>query len=248
MLAYNIIKDIMQFSHRLSEKYNFTLISSMTTNGSLLTLKKLYELNELGVNRFQISFDGNQDLHDKLRITRVGNGSFKIIYRNLVNLHNSNLRSSIIIRLHLNKNNYEGISKFIDKLSEDFAYDDRFLLFIRGLSKLGGKNDNDLPVIENPEIVKNMITTLTLKARKLHLTLYRDACIMCYDASFSEYVIRSDGSIQKCTVALYDDKNTIWKINEDGTVNINTDKLTYWVRGQLSGNPAQLKCPLRSKN
>ena len=96
MLAYDVIKDIMEYSKYLSIRYNFKLTSSMTTNGSLLTIKKFKELYELYVRWFQISFDGDKDNHNKFRITREKTDTFDIIYNNILNLHKSNINSGKI--------------------------------------------------------------------------------------------------------------------------------------------------------
>ena len=165
MLAYNVIKDIMEYSKELSIRYDFKLISSMTTNGSLLTIKKVKELYELYVRRFQISFDGDKSHHNKFRITREKSNTFDIIYNNVLCLHKSDINSEIIIRLHLNKNNYQSIYNFIKKLSIDIKHDDRFKIFIRGLSRLGGVNDETIPVINNKNEIKYLLKKLNYKVK-----------------------------------------------------------------------------------
>ncbi len=246
MLAYDVIKDIMEYSKYLSIRYNFKLTSSMTTNGSLLTIKKFKELYELYVRWFQISFDGDKDNHNKFRITREKTDTFDIIYNNILNLHKSNINSDIVIRLHLNKNNYQSIYNFIDRLSLDIGNDNRFKIFIRELSRLGGTNDKKLPVIDNQNEINYLLKKLRDRIKKSGLHIYKINNIeMCYAASMSQYLIRANGYIGKCTVALYDDKNIIGKINSDGTIIIDKDKLKYWIRGNFSNNIGELKCPLK---
>ncbi len=245
MLGYNVIKDIMEYSKELSIRYDFKLISSMTTNGSLLTIKKVKELYELYVRRFQISFDGDKSYHNKFRITREKSNTFDIIYNNVLCLHKSDINSEIIIRLHLNKNNYQSIYNFIKKLSIDINHDDRFKIFIRGLSRLGGVNDETIPVINNKNEIKYLLKKLNYKVKISGLQIYNNNSEMCYAASMSQYLIRSNGYIGKCTVALYNDKNILGKINSDGSLKIDKDKLKYWIRGNFSGDIDELKCPLK---
>jgi len=67
---------------------------------------------------------------------------------------------------------------------------------------------------------------------------------ICYAAKPNSLLIRSDGRIGKCTVALTDDRNTIGKINSDGTVTIDNGKLRPWIRGLSTLNRDELECPL----
>jgi uncharacterized protein len=69
---------------------------------------------------------------------------------------------------------------------------------------------------------------------------------VCYAAKPNSFVIRADGRIGKCTVALYDDANTIGTLAEDGTVLIDNAKLQPWMKGFETMDLDQLGCPLGS--
>ncbi len=77
------------------------------------------------------------------------------------------------------------------------------------------------------------------------LDLYGNSRYVCYAAKPFAYVIRSDGGIGKCTVALYDGNNNIGRLNNDGTVHIDSEKASRWSRGLFSGNEKELECPLK---
>lgn len=57
--------------------------AGMVTNGVLLTPALATELTSLGLRLVQITFDGDQATHDKIRVTRVGRGTFDQIVRNV---------------------------------------------------------------------------------------------------------------------------------------------------------------------
>lgn len=67
---------------------------------------------------------------------------------------------------------------------------------------------------------------------------------VCYASKLNSLLIRADGRIGKCTVALYDDKNIVGKLNEDGTLVLDNEKLLWWARGLFSGDKHELACPL----
>ncbi len=246
LLAFDIIQDLMSFAIQCSHENGFALESSMTTNASLFTKSRQEKLISMGITDYQISFDGDSDMHNKYRVTREDTPTFNIIYNNLLEFHKSNLDGSIIIRLHVNRNNYDSLESLITKISRDFRDDRRFSLFIRSLEKLGSPNDNILPVIDNEEESDILVMSLRNYAMDLGLKLAELASSdvpVCYAASFNSYTIRSTGEIGKCTVALYDQKNTIGRISEDGKMHIDNEKLRYWVRGQFSGDKKELICP-----
>ncbi len=250
LLAFDIIRDIMEYSISLSEKYNFAVSSGMTTNGSLLTANKHKELNELKVTRFQISFDGDSPIHDTLRVTKHNSGSFDIIYNNLLNFHDSDTDNNITVRMHLNRNNLESVESFLEKLHRDVGNDNRFSILVEQLRKMGGKNDSKIPVINEERERQSSYKRIIEKSKSLGfrtLSPMDDEIHVCYASMFSSYVIRSKGEIGKCTVALYDDKNTIGFLSTNGKVQLDKKKLEYWVRGQFSKNPEQLACPLYSR-
>ncbi|MEM0134428.1 MAG: hypothetical protein QXU18_04265 [Thermoplasmatales archaeon] len=68
----------------------------------------------------------------------------------------------------------------------------------------------------------------------------------CYASQFNSLIVRSNGKIGKCTLALYDQRNTIGEILEDGRIKIDKDKFSWWVRGNFTGNQLQLHCPLKA--
>lgn len=67
---------------------------------------------------------------------------------------------------------------------------------------------------------------------------------ICYAAKPNSLLIRADGRIGKCTVALTDERNTIGQVNPDGTLTIDNDRLRPWVRGLATLDARALECPL----
>jgi uncharacterized protein len=68
---------------------------------------------------------------------------------------------------------------------------------------------------------------------------------LCYAAMGNSFVIRSDGRVGKCTVALDDDRNTVGMLCDDGSIRIRDARFRPWIRGLFDGDQAALACPLR---
>ena len=209
------------------------------------------KLINVGIRNFQISLEGDEQMHNQYRITRENMSTFNLIYNNLLTFHKSTLEGDIMVRLHVNADNLGSMEALITKISEDFREDKRFTLFIRTLSRQGGKNDANLPVINDKVLSDEAVKRLQIKASSLGLKLNHNSFgdgYVCYAAIFNSLAIRSTREISKCTVALYDEKNMTGRLSEDGKITINKDKLEHWVRGQFSHNKMELNCPYMSSS
>lgn len=67
---------------------------------------------------------------------------------------------------------------------------------------------------------------------------------ICYASKPNSLLIRADGRIGKCTVALNDSRNDIGRLNPDGTLSIDNPKLRPWIRGFERLDESVLGCPL----
>lgn len=67
---------------------------------------------------------------------------------------------------------------------------------------------------------------------------------ICYAAKPNSLLVRADGRIGKCTVAMNDVRNTIGSIEPDGGLVIDNDRLKPWIRGMATRSRRDLECPL----
>ncbi len=248
LLGYPIITEIMAHIQKLRGKNDTPILNGLiTTNAYLLTLNKLSKLVSLGVTDYQITLDGDKEEHDKLRIRRGDNGgTFDVIWKNILVAHQSNIPFLATLRLHVNNFNKISVESLLRRASEELCNDKRFQFHIRPLSRLGGKNDNVLPITDDLNLIselKQFSTSLGLINQ--NADAYSGISeAMCYAAKPSSYIIRADGHIGKCTIALYNDINAVGKLNEDGTLELDNSKITRWSRGLFTGNIPDLECPL----
>lgn len=67
---------------------------------------------------------------------------------------------------------------------------------------------------------------------------------ICYASKPNSLLVRADGRIGKCTVALNDPRNDIGQLNPDGSLAIDNPRLRPWVRGFENLDEDALGCPL----
>ncbi|MFD2564946.1 radical SAM protein [Aquimarina rubra] len=242
LLAFNSIIEILEYTNSLSQDFpNFTNFSNITTNAYSLSVSRFTKLVNNNVKVFQISIDGDNLIHNKTRTLKNGGATFEKIWKNLKAIKETNLEFEIILRIHYHPNNAEKMEPLISKLNSDF-YDERFKFYFKAIEDLGGKNSVN---------IKRMMPNEKLKIKKHleSLVLNRNQIFdlknsyVCYASKPNSIAIRGDGTLAKCTVALDKEENKLGNINLDGTLNIDSEKLKYWMSGFENWEVNKLACP-----
>lgn len=248
LIAMDIIKKIANFINSLSNTHPSVVVRQhMTTNGYLLDENYFNELIAMGINSFQITLDGNKNIHDKVRLTLGGKGTFEKILSNLHSIQKSQVEAEIILRLHYSNENWKQLIKFIQKIEAVFSIDKRFKLLLKAIEPYEGTSPNSItPLSMNQkEYIENVLLD-SLNNHSFAVNKLTDGSNVCYAARANSIVIRSNGRIAKCTVALYDKQNDIGRLLVDGNLDLDQTKLKPWLIGMDSGKQNDLSCPYNS--
>jgi uncharacterized protein len=246
LLASDVIEEVMVHARGLrSTRPELGISADMTTNGYLLAPALFERMVGLGVNQFQISFDGPREWHDRKRILAGGKGTFERIWSNLLAARESGREFAITVRVHADRLNAGVLPGFLQQYKRAFGSDPRFKLFIRSLSRLGGPHDASLEIFDREE-GDRVIGALRDLARSEGLALAditgRES--VCYASRPNSFLVRANGRLNKCTVALEHPNNQVGRIHEDGTVEVRSPRVAGWMRGFVSGDAQELKCPM----
>jgi uncharacterized protein len=90
----------------------------MISNLTLLTPDAAVRLSDLGLRDVQVTFDGDREEHDKIRVNRSGGGSFDVIVRNMALASAAAPLLRWAIRVNVSHNNYPGIDALVDRLAQ----------------------------------------------------------------------------------------------------------------------------------
>ena len=247
MLALDVVETIQSAAQDLAaENPSLRLRGSMTTNGYLLNQERLLRLLSLGVDRYQVSLDGPAEFHDRRRKQAGGRGSFDQIWSNLEAARDLDETFEVKLRIHVDRETVGVMPDLIQHLAEAFGGDSRFLVHIRRVSRLGGANDENLPILEGSE-AGGALEGLRAQAKRLGLALGEggNPASACYAAAANSFVLRSNGDIGKCTVALSDARNRVGRMLPDGRLELDSDLMMEWTRGIWSESSQALHCPLQ---
>lgn len=255
LLNKTALIDVTRWANELCAKNGTRYAANITTNGYSLDEKTFTTLFENGITEYQITLDGDKSTHDKLRPTINGKGTFEKIWENIQAMSRTPLEFSCVIRLNVSDANFDGAADFVKQYAAPlFLADKRFKLHfhpIWGKPELVLKQKDRLKELNDlvkalglEHTAESALTELNTgkeekEAENAATKKGRDADYICYAAKPNSFSIRADGKIQKCTVALDDDINTIGHLNQDGSMQLDQDKMRKWVFSQEKGCPLQ---------
>jgi uncharacterized protein len=251
LLAWPIVLEIQSFAAELASRHPAVRFKgAMTTNGSLLTRPRFERLLVLGVRTYQVSLDGDRETHDTTRVRRSGEGSFDLLWRNLLAVREVAGDFEMLLRLHVTRENGAAIGRLLEELAEGFGGDPRFPVALKAVRRFGGPLDPQLPVL-SPEEEPEVLGRLCARAAELGFADRQDAFAKpdvlkgCYAAALGSYLVRSSGELGKCTVALNHPNNRVGRLLPDGTVDIDSPKMVGWLRGAIDDEPESRLCPMK---
>jgi uncharacterized protein len=247
LTAKDIVLEISEYAMALVRKYpKLRYKGDMTTNGYFLDYNTATALADVGIRHYQISLDGPREVHNKSRIRADGSSTYDRIWANLLAIRDSSVPISVMLRIHFTVGTLQLLDPLIEEIREEFIPDKRFSVFFKAIERLGGSNDASIKTFseaEKEEAVKSLKIKLygEIVAPSQNILLLDD---VCYASRPNSLVIRSNGDVGKCTVALNDDRNKIASLQMDGTLKLIPGRLAPWLRGIETLDPATLACPL----
>jgi len=256
LLVPTIVKDISAYAQQVARQHGMRSFSgNLTTNGYLLTPVLFSELLELQQSSYQISFDGFREGHDVTRKYASGEGTFDVIWSNLLATRDRPEDFSILLRVHVTPSNRDSVSQLVDEIAVQFAGDKRYSVLFKAVGNYGGPNSHLIKTIPLAEMVsfipRQQAVLAAANVSSMSVTDSAESDIgtedgtpyICYASKPNSFVVRSNGSIGKCTVALYDPRNCVGKLTEDGGIELNSN-VGLWMRGFKDLDLNALGCPM----
>ncbi|WP_128895468.1 radical SAM/SPASM domain-containing protein [Longirhabdus pacifica] len=229
LLGIDVMERLSAFIIQQCEKYDVHYSAGITTNGYLITKKNLEKLDKMKVYNYQVTIDGVKEVHDQQRIQKDGSGTYDTILKNLITMKNSNKKFRVLLRMNVSPDNYQEVEAHIKKMEDTFEKDSRFELYFHNIGHWGGENDDHVEICKENMMVK----LLQQSSQKKIPTMSAKALIkpdnVCYAADPKSFVIGTDGTVYKCTVALYDERNQVGQLTEAGNINLDQSKFALWV-------------------
>ncbi|MFI5350443.1 MAG: radical SAM protein [Elusimicrobiota bacterium] len=229
---------------------NVPYSASIVTNGSHLSPENLRRLVECEVRSIQVTIDGLPLQHDRLRVTKDGHPTFEKIWANVKAARRVPGKFHLSIRVNFNTETLEKMEEFLAMAAADLAGDPRFSVFFRPVGHWGGPNDSQVLVCSKAAGETAQFDSAR-QAQKAGLqsgntfSFMRPGGSVCYAANPRSFVVGSDGTLYKCTVALDKEFNKVGRLREDGLPEIDQDRFALWTTSDDSKDAVCQSCSFR---
>lgn len=133
LMAYAEVVDMAKRFVAEAEESNRGYTSKITTNGALLTPRKLTELVKVArITRFDITIDGPREIHNEHRPLKSGKGSFDSIVETLKFAAESPEFAGVtfVLRTNVDRHNLPHLDEYLTEMSHLGFTDNRFVFQI----------------------------------------------------------------------------------------------------------------------
>ncbi len=190
---------------------NIELVTNYTTNGYLIKEEMIKEFKRFNTINFQITLDGDRDLHDSIRFVSKSRGSYDRIIDNIKMLCKNGLNVSL--RLNYTKTNIDSLVNIYEDIKNILENDRSFLKIT--LHKVWQEKDTAFFSQKLLDIIR--------------FYRYRDfSCAVgdltdsvrasCYADKKNHATINYNGDVFKCTARDFSKKNKEGDLTEKGNI------------------------------
>jgi uncharacterized protein len=244
LLAFDLVERIATGAREICATHGVRFSSNMTTNGSLLEPERAARCVAAGINRYQVTIDGPAETHNRMRPLAGGGPTFDTIISNLRHLRDCVNGFHVALRVNFSPDNLERMPEFVGFLGTEFGHDSRFSIRFRPVGKWGGPNDGLIQICGKESGINQEFALMKLASKAgFGLQTWSDGMqvfgSLCYAASPRHFIIGSDGTVYKCSVAFNDPRNHVGYIDAAGNLNLEQDLVRLWTR---SGEETDSDC------
>lgn len=229
MLYDEVMRPVSQMGVNHAEELGVNFMQQITTNGTLLNEARISEMKDFKFNFFQISTDGNERHHNKIKHFEDKTGSYRKVFEN-INLITSIIpEATIILRINYDKQTIKDAAEVINDLSETSKK-----RIIVGFERVW-----QVQMTEKEERLLYK-TKREFEARGLIVGSweYNPRWFKrCYADNFNHYVINYNGKIFKCTARDYSDDMLLGNLMPSGEIDWNEKLVSkYFSKATFENN------------
>lgn len=235
LLGYKkVVKPLMEYTSTVCKAHDTKLIVSFTSNGYLITYDMVHFFKGNSVENFQITLDGNKELHNQTRYQRKGNDSYSRIVDNIKQLLEQGI--SVTLRFNYTDKNVNSLKDVADDI-ENLNPSQKDLLYI-SFHQVWQNADVDIK-----KDIEEVIEYFTSKGFKASTPIFDNVKHSCYADKKNNALINYNGDVFKCTAVDFENTQRDGYLNDNGTVIWENDSLNVRLNSKFRNKPC-LKCRL----
>lgn len=189
----------------------------LVTNGYLLDEDKIKKLNDLEINRIQITLDGPEEVHNSRRPLNNGGKTFKTIMANIENLL-SNWSGSLSIRVNVdfsNKKLYHQIHDYIVKKLKLIKSKARYSIYPGIINNCNQLHPDTSCIFDKDDEAKFTIEQFKEHGIKDFRLFPQHSYGGCDAALRQGYIVGPEGELYKCWHDMGREDRIIGKLGDD---------------------------------
>ncbi|WP_150241892.1 radical SAM/SPASM domain-containing protein [Nocardiopsis quinghaiensis] len=233
LVAFEVIEELSEFFQSFCAENGVRYSAGITTNGYLLTEDVARRCLDLSISRYQITVDGPRSTHDASRYLIGGGRTYDEIVHNLEGMSVLEDDFQVTLRTNFTEHNRDRVPELIDELGRRFSRDPRFTTIYRPVGSWGGPQDEETGAHSGKQAELHKLDLCSHAADRGLSNgderMLRPNGSVCYAASPWSFVIRPNGLVNKCTVALRDQRNAVGRLDEEGGLNLDEERMSLWV-------------------
>jgi len=216
----DVMTPISKYAMKLAEKSKIPFINQITTNGYLIDKQMTLKMKDLKLNNFQITIDGDEKRHNKIRNIN-GQPSFQRIIENIILIFENIPDAHITLRINfddstLKVSNFDNVFNLIPRKYRKNVY-----ISLQRVWQTIVKNEN---ITNNQDLIQLRDSALSLGYSASETSAFLvGRSVKCYADRLYNTVIDYDGKIYKCTARTNKEAGNF---NDDGSIKWNHDTLT----------------------
>jgi uncharacterized protein len=247
-----VVYPISLYAKELCDGNQLLFGCGVTTNASKISPDMIKKMNEIALSNFQITLDGGEKRHNKIR-NEKGKPSFGIIIRNIYHLceHIENIRINLRINYDdktLEDESLVSVFKQIPEEYRKFITVDFQRVWQTAKRSNDSQNNNDcvdsLQPVENQKKLElhDMCSELGYRTTLPTAVFNVGLTHKCYADRYHYAHINYDGKIYSCTARDYSEKHVFGELADDGRIVWKQDKIIEKIAKAPFENEMCLPC------
>lgn len=240
---HEVIYPMSKYCKNLFEENDLQLTQQITTNGYLIDEAMVEKMQEINLNNFQITLDGDEKRHNTMR-NENGQPSFKTILHN-INLICAGIKNpNISLRINYDLKTLNGnITGVLDSIPQEYrkyiTIDFQRVWQVRDKKKVESASiQQNNKHIELQKYAKHLGFRLGVISHGLTINNWAN----CYADKANYKHFDYNGKLYKCTATDYSEKYQFGEISEGGIISWDMNKMSKMYGKSTFDNEMCLQC------
>lgn len=191
LMYFDVIRKLMNYTSTECKRLDKVFSVGVTTNASLINDNMVAEFSKYSKTcRFQITLDGDRELHDKVRYYAKDKGSYDVIMNNISLLVKNGI--FVVVRLNFTQDNINVMRFVIDDLNNTIDNKNKIRI---SLQRIWQDRDNK----DLNEEIDTLIEYCSTKGFKAGTPVLDGLAGSCYADKMNQSLINFNGDVYKCT-------------------------------------------------